>query len=118
MKNVVLILIILLGSTCTVLADDSAMAAVVPPVVTRTIMGGVIKSVSMADPIKGTESEIVVIDAAKRKIKILITSVTTLWDADAKAIMWDKIVPRRRVNVIYLPTAEGINVAKSIKILK
>ena len=40
------------------------------------------------------------------------------WDADAKAIMPDKIVARSRVNVIYLTTDEGINVAKSIKILK
>jgi hypothetical protein len=37
---------------------------------------------------------------------------------DAKAIMPDKIAPRRRVNVIYLTTDEGINVAKSIKILQ
>jgi hypothetical protein len=47
-----------------------------------------------------------------------VTSTTTLWDSDAKAIMADKIVPKSRVNVIYLTTAEGINVGKSIKILK
>jgi len=82
------------------------------------ILGGVVKSVSWADPVKGTNSEIVVIDATKKIIHVLVTSTTTLWDADAKAIMSDKIVPDDRVNVVYLTTDEGINIGQSIKILK
>ena len=42
-----------------------AMAATVP-VTAHTILGGVVKSVSWADPAKGTKSEIVVKDAARK----------------------------------------------------
>lgn len=98
-------------------ADEPVLAVTVPPAV-HTILGGVVKSVSWAKPAKETRSEIVVIDAAKKKVDILITSTTTLWDADAKAIMRDEITPKRRVNVFYTTTDEGINVAKSLKLLK
>jgi hypothetical protein len=120
MKRIALTLFILVqvpGSASWALADDSAMAATLPEV-THTILGGVVKSVSWADPSKGTKSEIIVKDAGGKGVNILVTSTTTLWDSDAKAIMPDKIVPKGRVNIIYLTTAEGINVGKSIKILK
>jgi hypothetical protein len=105
-----------LGSTWA-MADDLAMAETLS-LSSNTILGGVVKSVSWADSAKGTKSEIVVIDAAKKTVHIFVTATTTLWDSDAKAIMPDIIVPKSRVNVIYLTTAEGINIGKSIKILK
>ena len=77
-----------------------------------------VKSVSRADPVKGTKSEIVVTETTRKTVHILVTSTTTLWDADAKAIMLDKIVAKRKVNVVYFTTEEGINIGKSIKILK
>ncbi len=117
MKTVILTLCILVVSVAQGRAEDSAMAAMLT-VSTHTISAGVVNSVSWADPIKGTKSEIVVMDATKNPTHILVTSTTTLWDADAKAIMPDKIVVRSRVNIIYLTTSEGINIAKSIKILK
>jgi hypothetical protein len=120
MKKVVLTLCILaqaMGHASLAWADDLAMAAA-PPDYVHIILGGVVKSVSWADSTKGTKSEIVVKNAIGKTINILVTSTTTLWDSDAKAIMDDKIVPKSRVNVIYLTTAEGINVGKSIKILK
>jgi len=73
---------------------------------------------AISDPLKGTESEIAVIDTSHKITHILVTSTTTLWDADAKAIMPDKIVPQSPVNVTYLTTDEGINIGKSIQILK
>jgi len=127
MKRFTLTLFIFIGSASWVFADDSAMAGPhtghSPLLATsmntlHTILGAVVKSVSWADPAKGTKSEIVVIDAAKKTIPILVASTTTLWDADAKAIMPDKIAAKKKVNVIYLTTAEGINIGKSIKILK
>ena len=120
MKRIALALCILaqaIGGTSSAMADDLAMAATLSAT-PYTILGGEVKSVSWADPLKGTKSEIVVIDATKKAIHILVTSTTTLWDADAKAIMLDKIVPLSRVNVIYIMTDEGINVGKSIKVLK
>jgi len=121
MKRVILVALCILaqaiGSASWAFADDLAMAATVASS-SHTILGGVVKSVSWADQTKGTKSEIVVIDAAKKPIHILVTSTTTLWDSDAKAIMPDKILTKAKVNVIYLTTTEGINVGKSIKILK
>ena len=117
MIRVFLALCFLAGGASWAMADDLAMAATLP-VAPHMILGGVVKSVSWADPVKGTNSEIVVIDATKKIIHVLVTSTTTLWDADAKAIMSDKIVPDDRVNVVYLTTDEGINIGQSIKILK
>ena len=95
---------------------DEAMASVVP--VKHAILRGVVKSVSWADPVKGTESVIVVMDTARKKTKILVAPTTTLWDEDAKAIMPEKIVVKKKVYVIYITTDEGVDIAKSIKILK
>jgi hypothetical protein len=120
-KILALILCVLtqtISSTSWAMADDLAMAATLPDTA-HTILGGVVKSVSWADAAKGTKSEIVVKYATSRAtINILVTPTTTLWDEDAKAIMPDKIVAKSKVNVIYLTTLEGVNEAKSIKILK
>jgi len=117
MLKIALILCFLVCNASFALAEDMAMAATISAA-PQEILGGIVKSVSWADPDKGTKSEIVVFDAAKKTIHILVTSTTTLWDADAKAINLDKILPKSRVNVIYLTTEEGINIGKSIKILK
>ena len=106
-----------IGCSSVALADDIAMAASVP-VTAHSISGGVVQSVSWADPAKGIKSEIVVIDAEKKATHILVMPTTTLWDVDAKPIMLDKIAAKSRVNVIYFTTDEGINVGKSVKILK
>ena len=127
MKRIFLTLCILVSSAACAWADDLAMAGPhaghSPLLATsmntlHTILGGVVKSITGADPVKGTKSEIVVTDAARKTIPILVTSTTTLWDVNAKAVMPDKIAARSHVNVIYLTTPEGINIGKSIKILK
>jgi len=105
------------GNTHWAYADDLALADTLS-VAPHSILGGIIKSVSSADSTKGTKSEIVVIDASNKTIHILVTPTTTLWDVDAKAIMLDKFLPKAHVNIIYLTTEEGINIGKSIKILK
>ena len=117
MKRAFLTLCILLSTAAWAFADDSAMAATLP-FTAHIILGGVVKSVSWVDPAKGTKSEIVVTETTRKTIPILVTSTTTLWDADAKAIMLDKITAKKKVNVVYFTTPEGINVGKSIKILQ
>jgi hypothetical protein len=117
MKRAFLTLCILVSSAAWAFADDSAMAATVPLPV-HIILGGVVKSVSWSDPAKGTKSEIVVTETTRKTTHILVTSTTTLWDADEKAIMLDKIAAKKKVNVVYFTTPEGINVGKSIKILQ
>ena len=122
MKRIPLILFMLVGNIPwgpipEAMADDAAMAATLPDI-PHTILGGVVRSVSWEDPARGKKSEIVVADATGNKINIYVMATTTLWDKDAKAIMPDGIVPKAHVNIIYLTTPEGINVGKSIKILK
>ena len=119
MKRLALAISILAGNFILLsssYADDLAMAATLSAV-PHMILNGEVMSVSRADSKQGTESEIVVIDTTNKVIHVLVTSTTTLWDADAKAIMLDKIAPKSRVNVIYLTTDEGINIGKSVKVV-
>ena len=116
MKTVFFILSVLIVSPSWALADDLAIAETMSDA-THVISAGVVKSVSWADPAKGTKSEIVVMNAARKPTNILVTATTTLWDADAKAIMQERIIPKNHVNVVFYTTPEGVNIAKSIKIL-
>lgn len=117
MKIITLVIAIVIGSVSWAWADDPVMAAIIP-IATQATLTGIVKSVSWADPAKGTKSEIVVKYSQGKIIKILVTPTTTVWDADIKAIMPDKIAAKSRVNVIYTTSPEGLNVGKSIKILK
>jgi hypothetical protein len=98
--------------------DPPAPALIKPNVSVHSILGATVKSVSRADAAKGTRSEIVVKDTAGKLTHILVTPTTTLWDIDAKGIILTKIAPKKRVNIIYLTTDEGINIGKSIKVIK
>ena len=117
MRVIALVLLIVIGCASWTWADEPGIPAPLS-IVTHTILGGVVKSVSWADPSKGTRSEIVVVNAERKTTHILVTPTTTLWDADAKALMPDMLIAKSKINVIYLTTPEGINVGKSIKILK
>jgi len=117
MTRLVLTLCILTGSSSWSMADDLAMAAS-PSDISHTILGGTVKFVSRADPAKGTKSEIVVVNAAKKTTHVLVTSTTTLWDMDEKPITLDEIIAKSKVNVIYFTTDEGINIGRAIKILR
>lgn len=119
MKKNILVLSILFGSTSWVLADSGAVTGKVVAVVAgQTILTGVVKSVSTADAARGTKSEIVIVDARGKITSVLVTSMTTLWTADAKPIMLDKIPPLCHVNVVFSTSETGINEGKSVKILK
>ncbi|MBF0489892.1 MAG: hypothetical protein HQL15_04655 [Candidatus Omnitrophica bacterium] len=108
MKNVFLSMLVLAAMTSLSFADQVA---------SRTI-AGMVKSVSMADVVKGTKSEIVVADKDGKTVSILVKSTSTLYDADAKGITLDKIAANSSVVIIYMTTAEGVNEAKSVKIVK
>lgn len=112
------LLCLILAACCPAMAQAQMALAATVPAATRALMNVTVRSVTWADPAKGTKSEIVVADGFKKPIHILITSTTTLWDADAKALMPERIVPRKHVNILYLTTPEGINIGKSIKLLK
>ena len=82
---------------------------------TKSLRGKVI-SVSLADAVKGTRSEIVVTGKNGQRYIFLVKSTTTIYDANWKPINLDKIVKDQRVIVKYTTTKEGVLEAKSIKI--
>ena len=87
---------------------------------TKTLTGEV-KSVTLADPVKGTKSEIVVVDKSGTEPKeytFLVKSTTTIYDANWNAITLDKITQGQNVNVKYTTTKEGVNEAVSISLKK
>jgi hypothetical protein len=87
------------------------------PAVPMTFIGTV-ASVTMADPAKGTKSEIVVVNKANTKMSFLVVATTTLYNAKGETIDLDKIVKGNEVNVKYKTTAEGVYEAVSVKVTK
>lgn len=102
-------------------AADVATIATAPSVAMvssdKTLTGSV-KSVSVADAAKGTKSQIMVTGADTKTTDILVKETTTLYGADAKAIALDKIATDTKVEVVYSVSKEGVNEAKSIKVVK
>jgi hypothetical protein len=85
---------------------------------TRSTIIGTVDSVTMADPAKGTKSEIVVVNTANTKMSFLVVATTTLYNAKGETIGLDKIVKGNEVNVEYETTAEGVYEAVSVKVTK
>ncbi len=81
----------------------------------RTFTGRV-DAVSLADPAKGTKSEVVLIDTNKKKLSFLITSITTMYGVKSVPITLDKIKKGDKVKVKYTTTKEGVNEAISVRI--
>jgi len=81
-------------------------------------MTGKVKTVTVANPSKGTKSEVTVIDDKSSEKVFLVKSTTTIYDTDFKAIVLDKIKVNDKVKVKYATTKEGVNEAVSINILK
>lgn len=97
--------------------DMAAMPAMAAAVTADKTSLGTVKSVSVADQAKGTKSEIVVIGADTKTTDFLVTATTTLYGTDAKAITLDKIAANAKVAVLYEVSKEGMNIAKSVKIV-
>ncbi|MBE3111897.1 MAG: hypothetical protein IMZ46_15570 [Acidobacteria bacterium] len=79
---------------------------------------GTVDSVTMADPAKGTKSEIVVVNKANITMNFLVVATTTFYNAKGETIGLDKIVKGNEVNVEYKTTAEGVYEAVSVKVTK
>jgi len=79
---------------------------------------GTVDSVTMADLAIGTKSEIVVVNKANTKMSFLVVATATLYNAKGETIGLAKIVKGHEVNVKYKTTAEGVNEAVSVKIIK
>ena len=98
-------------------APVPAAASAVKAVESKAVKGKV-ESVSVADPQKGTKSEVVVSDENGQKSTFLVKSTTTIYDADWKATTLDKITKDAKIKVKYSVTKEGVNEALSLNVLK
>jgi hypothetical protein len=74
--------------------------------------------VTMADPAKGTKSEIVVVNKANTKMTFQVVTTTTLYGAKGETIGLAKIVKGNEVNVKYKTTVVGVYEAVSVKVTK
>lgn len=121
MKNIFIALLMLTFASSVCFAQQpitpSTGKVVTQTVETKTFTGKV-ESVSLADPAKGIKSEIVVVDEKGQKNTFLVKDVTTLYDADYKAITLDKIVKDQTVKVKYVTTKDGVTEAISIRVIK
>jgi hypothetical protein len=77
---------------------------------------GTVDSVSSADPVKGTKSEIIITDEKNKKFSFLITSTTTMYGAKSVPIILEKIKKGDKVKVKYAITKEGVEKAVSVRI--
>ena len=78
---------------------------------------GIVESVTLADPAKEIKSELVAVNDKGTKSSFLVTSTTTIYDSNWKAINLDKIAKDDQVKVRYITTKDGVNEARSINII-
>jgi len=111
---------------------STSTSKVSPAAVETKTLTGKVESISLADPVKGTKSEIViespveakeikekdVVNEKDQKTTFLVNSTTTIYDTDWKAISFDKIAKDEKVRVKYTTTKEGVNEAVSINLKK
>ena len=94
------------------------MIPVPMPVAFHAMTGRVVRSEFGAYLARGLRFDVVVKTPSGKMVKFFITPTTTLWDSNAKAIMIDKIAADVQVRLIFFVNEDGLNVARSIKILK
>ena len=111
MKHIFLALLVLILGSNLCLAQQAQA-----PTTTKVITGKV-ESVTLADPGKGTKSEIVLVDDSGNKTTVLVKSTTTIYNTDLKATTLENIKKDNKVKVKYLTTKEGVNEATSINLL-
>lgn len=120
MRNILLALIMLtvVSSLCFAQQPVSPITKTNPATVETKTLTGKVESVSLADPVKGTKSEIVVVDEKGQKTTFLVKTTTTLYDADYKTTALDKITKDQTVKVKYTTTKDGVDEASSIRAVK
>jgi len=117
-KSIILVAILFVCLGGAVLAVATSASHPAQQAAQEKTFVGAVKSVTLADPVKGTKSEIVVLDKENVSMTFLILSTTSISDAQEKPTTLDKITKENEVSVKYTTTSLGVHEAKSIKILK
>ncbi len=81
------------------------------------IVTGKVESVTIADPVKGTKSEITVVDDTGNKTTVSISPTTKIYDQEWKTISLGQIKKDDGVKVTYA-VINGINEAISVNLKK
>lgn len=119
MKKTLVTFFIVLCVASLVLAQTTKVAATQAQTKpAHKLFKGIVDSVTLADPVKGTKPEIAVVNAEKQKMTFLVKSTTTIADAEGKPITLDKVQKGEKCSVTYDTTAENVNEAISIHLLK
>lgn len=120
MRSIFLTLVIFIFAASFSFAQQPAspITKISPVTVETKTLTEKVESVSLADPAKGTKSELVVVDEKGQKTTFLVKTTTTLYDADYKTITLDKITKDQAVKVKYTTTKEGVDEANSIRVIK
>lgn len=114
---------VVLASCYAATCFAQAPAATPKPMTSATLpsgsmMKGKVKSVSFADAVKGTKSEIAVIDDKGQVSSFLVKGTTTIYDPEFKAISLDKLKVDAGVKVKFVTTKEGVREASSVSEIK
>jgi len=124
MKKLIIMALALVFTSSVCFAQSAAapkMKAATPMVIKAVEIKnftGKVKSVTIADPAKGSKSEVTIVDERSMEKVLLVKSTTTIYDADFKAVSFDKIKTDDKVKVKYTTTKEGVCEATSINLVK
>jgi hypothetical protein len=120
MKKILITLMILgvAGSWCFAQQAPKPIKIVPKVAIETKSLTGTVDSVTLADPVKGTKSEIVVLDDKSNKTAFSVIATTTIYDKDMNPTTLDKIKKDDAVKIRYTVTKEGVNEASSIILMK
>lgn len=122
MKSLLLVLCLMGLVVLPCLAQEPAASAgtkPTPAVVVKKTITGIVKSVTLADPVKGTKSEIVIVDktgSEPKEYTFLVESTTTIYNVNWESTTLDNIKQDNQVKITYLANKEGAPAAASIRI--
>jgi len=79
---------------------------------------GTVKSVTAADPAKGVKPEITILYDKGLAVVFSVKGTTTVYDADFKAVSFDKVKAGDKVKIKYVSASEGVKEAVSVNLVK
>ena len=99
-------------------AVETGKAAMGDAMKAAMAFNGKIESLSVADLLKGTKSEIVVVDDSGKKMNFWVKPTTTIYDANLQPLTLDKVKADDKAMVKYEVNKEGLNETQSISLMK
>ena len=114
MKKILLTIIAATFVSSLCLAAEQAA----PKTIETRIFTGKVESVSLPDAVKGTKSEITIVDEKNQKLTFLVKGTTTIYDTSSNTMLLGSVNKDSNVKIAYVITKEGVNEATSIRLQK